>query len=403
MRTALIFLSLSLLAADWPQFLGPNRDSITKEKIAPWKETPKVVWSHAVGEAHSSPVIANGIVYAFYRKKGLDDANDAEVLAAFDAATGKEKWEKELIRPKFATPFGAGPQGTPTVAQDMVFTLGNSGHLTARKAATGDLAWTNDTLKEFNAKNLVFGVSTSPIVVGRTVITMVGGKGAGIVAFDITTGKVVWKSTDDPASYSSPIAYGDGTKLAFLTGSHLRGLTADGRELWSYPFRDRANESSTMPVIEKEWLVASSITRGSVGLKLNGNVVEKAWQNDKLTCFFSTPVVMGKHLYMINGVTGNQAILDASVSLRCVELESGKMLWEKPKVGYYHAALVRTGDDRLLMLDDKGYLTLIENNPREYQELARSKVCGKTWAHHAVVDGKVYLRDSNKLICLELK
>ena len=102
-------------------------------------------------------------------------------------------------------------------------------------------------------------------------------------------------------------------------------------------------------------------------------------------------------------VTGQFGLLAESTStLRCVETKTGKELWHKEKVGKYHAALLRTGDDKLLMLDDFGNLSLIDPDPKEYKELAKSKVCGATWAHPALSDGRVYLRDENELICVEV-
>jgi len=114
-------------------------------------------------------------------------------------------------------------------------------------------------------------------------------------------------------------------------------------------------------------------------------------------------VVVGDYLYMINGAA---SLLNPSITLRCVELKTGKVAWEKKNIGKYHAAIVRcgpAGKERLLMLDDNGYLTLFEANPKEYIELARSKVCGETWAHPALVDGHIYLRDNAELICVPLK
>ncbi|CAN5486445.1 PQQ-like beta-propeller repeat protein [soil metagenome] len=401
MRILFAITALWFVAADWPQFQGPQRDGTSSETITAWKDAPKELWKVAIGEAHSSPVVASGIVYAFYRTPGKDDDSDLEVLAAFDAVTGTKKWEKSTTRVAYKTIFGSGPQGTPTVSDGRIFTYGNSGILTARDAATGDLQWTIDTLKDFSAKNLFFGISTSPLVIDKKVIVTVGGKGAGIVAFDIDTGKVAWQATDDPTSYSSPIAHGK--QITFLTGSHLRGLNTGGKELWSFPFKDRANESSTMPVVLGDTVIGSSITRGSVSLTIKDGKATQTWDNKALTCFFSTPVVVDKHLYMINGVKGNKSAFDAAVNLRCVELATGKMIWEKPSVGRYHAALVKLKDNTLLMHDDNGYLSLIASNPKEYQELARTKVCGPTWASPAVVDGVVYLRDNKNLIALSLK
>jgi hypothetical protein len=127
------------------------------------------------------------------------------------------------------------------------------------------------------------------------------------------------------------------------------------------------------------------------------------WANKALTCYFSTPVLVGDYLYMINGAA---TLTNPSITLRCVELKTGKVAWEKKNVGKYHAAIVRcgpAGKERLLMLDDNGMLSLFEPDAKEYKELARSKACGKTWAHPALVDGNLFLRDDNELVCIPLK
>ncbi|MCE9560992.1 MAG: PQQ-like beta-propeller repeat protein [Planctomycetes bacterium] len=396
--------TFTLSAADWPQFLGPTRDNNTPEVVEKWKDDIKPSWKMPVGESHSSPVVAGGIVYAFYQPKG----KNADALAAFDAAKGELLWEKSYERPEFKPLFGAGPRSTPAISGGSVFTLGGTGILACWNAKTGEIVWKVDTLKEFNAKNLFFGISTSPIVVDDKVVVMVGGKGAGVVALDAKTGKTAWQSTDEPASYSSPVFVGG--QFVFLTGANLLGLNAKGEKLWSVPFEGKVGnlvESSATPIKVGEMVIGSTVTSGAIGLRVaekDGKFTsEKVWDNKKLTCYFSTPVVVGKHLYMINGVA---SITNPNITLRCVELETGKVAWEKSGLGKYHAALIRcgpTGKERLLMLDDDGSLTLIEPNTTEFKPLIRTKVCGKTWAHPALVDGKLYLRDENDLMCIPLK
>ncbi len=392
----------SLIAADWPQFLGPNRDGTTAEVVKPWQGDLKPLWKKPIGDAHSSPVLANGIVYAFYQPKG----KNADALAAFDAKTGEMKWEKSYERAEYKGLFGNGPRSTPVVSGDRVFTLGSTGILASWDAKTGELGWKVDTLKDFNAKNLFFGVSTSPIIAGDNVVIMVGGKGAGVVAFDRKTGKTAWQATDDPASYSSPRLVND-KQLIFLTGTNLLGLSVKGEQLWSVPFKDRLNESSTTPVIADDLVIGSSVTAGSLAVQLKREgekfLPETLWKNDKLTCYFSTPVLVGEYLYMVNGAA---SLTSPSINLRCVELKTGKVTWEKSNVGRYHAAIVRcgaAGAETLLMLDDNGFLSLFVPDPKAYKELARTKVCGKTWAHPALVDGQLFLRDDKELMCIPLK
>jgi outer membrane protein assembly factor BamB len=394
----LLLLTAPAVAADWPQFLGPNRDSTTPDKFPAWKDKPKEVWKKAVGEAHSSPVVANGLVYVFAKV----DKKEAESLTAFDAKTGEERWSKSYDRAKFSTPFGAGPQGTPTVDGDRVYTFGSTGVLTCWDAKTGEQKWQTDTAKEFTPKALVFGVATSPTVVGKHVVVMVGGKGAGIVGLEKDTGKVVWQATDDGASYASPIVVGDKTpQLVFLTAANVRAVTPDlGKPVWQHPFVDTLLESSTTPVKAGDLYVVGSVTKGSVGVRVKGTEAEQVWENKKLTCYFSTPVLVGDYLYMVNG---EAKFPGGTLTMRCVEAKSGKVAWEKKDVGTYHAAFVKTGDGKLLLHDDKGNLKLIEPNEKEYKELASSKVCGTTWAHPAISDGKVYLRDEKTLYCLDVK
>jgi len=387
-------------AADWPQWLGPNRDCSSSEKIAPWKKDLKPEWHIPVGEGHSSPVFASGKVYLHTR---VADA-DKEEIAAYDVKNGKPVWNFVYDRGAFSSPFGLGPRATPTVADGKIYTYGATGILYCLDAEKGKEIWHIDALKEFKAKNLFFGASCSPLVDGDLVIINVGGEGASIVAFNKDTGKVVWKSGDDKASYSSPIVFGKDKErqMVVLTAAGLVSLNpADGSVYWKQPLVDRLYESSTTPVRMGDMLLGSSVTFGSLGLKLESKdgkpSATKVWKNADLACYFSTPVVVGsEYVYMVTG----SIIPPPSSTLRCVEIKTGKEKWAKKGIAKYHAAMVRTGDDKLLMLDDNGDLALLDPNPEKYTELARSHVCGPTWAHPALSDGKVYLRDEKELLCV---
>jgi outer membrane protein assembly factor BamB len=142
------------------------------------------------------------------------------------------------------------------------------------------------------------------------------------------------------------------------------------------------------------------VTFGSVGLKLTTKdgkpAQERLWKNN-LNSYFATPVAYDGHLYAVF-VTG---LVNPSAELHCLDPMTGKSLWSKANVGKYHATAL-LAKDRLLVLEENGDLVLVEPNPREYKELARAKVCGQTWAHPALSDGRLYLRDGKELICVEL-
>ena len=217
----------------------------------------------------------------------------------------------------------------------------------------------------------------------------VGGKGSSVVAFGASKGEVAWKSLDDKASYSSGIEIGKAPdrQIVFLTQQGLRGLApADGKKLWDFPLVDKLSESSTTPVVAGDLLVVLARSRsawwGSRSEKDSDELSAKeVWKNPKLTCYFSTPIPVGKkHVYAVTGAIS----LFPTSTLHCVEIESGKVLWSKPKVGKYHAAMLKTADNKLLMLSDLGDLILLDPDPKEYKELARPKVSkSQIWAHPA--------------------
>jgi outer membrane protein assembly factor BamB len=395
-------------AGDWPQWLGPNRDGSSPEIVRPWTAPPKVAWRATVGEGHSSPVVAAGRLYLHFKTPSKDD----EQITSYDAVTGTPGATFAYSRSSFGSPFGAGPRATPAVAGDgQVISFGVTGLLTAHRFAPGDqLDWTQRTLKEFHAPLLKFGVSASPIIDGDNAVVLVGGTGAGLVAYGRKSGQVAWKTLDDAASYAAPIIteHGGRRQLVALTGDAVVSLDpATGELFWRHPFHDAINESSTTPLRTGDLIVASSVTLGSVALKLGTKdgkpTVTEAWKNPALCCYFSTPIAVGdKYLYMVTGSLVAAMRNKPESTLNCVEAATGKVLWTKPNVGKYHAALIRTGDNKLIMHSDTGDLTMIDPDPKEYRELARAKVCGQTWAHPALANGRLYLRDDKELICLQL-
>ena len=383
-------------AADWPQWLGPNRDGSTAATVAPWKGDLKPAWRVPVGEGHSSPVVAGGLVFLHTKVKD----KDAEKVQAFDLKTGQPKWEQTYDKPKFQTLFGDGPRATPCVHDGLLYTFGITGTLACWEAATGKPVWKTDVLADPKKDNLFFGLSASPLIVGDTVVVQGGtGSSKGLKAFDRKTGKPVWTAGEDPASYAAPVLFDK--EIVVLTGAHLMSVSTDGKVNWAFPFKDQLNESSTTPVKAGDLYVAASVTAGAVGVRAAGTTAEGVWKNPQLTCYFSTPVADGKgHLFLVTGVA---SLTSPSVTLRCVEAATGKELWKKPKVGKYHAALLRMGDGNLLMHDDTtGDLRLLAPDPKEYKELARSKACGPTWAHPAIAGGLVLVRDNKELVALLL-
>src|SRR6266511_2460250 len=196
------FLS-SARGADWPQFLGPERNGVSPETglLQAWpKQGPPLLWEKTIGEGYSGPVVAGGAVVVFYRSGG------DEVVQCLDAATGKERW-KHTYPTRYRDAFGKGdgPRSTPLIAGGRVVTLGAEGRLTCLELENGNKVWDRPLNEDYQARKGFFGVGTSPLLEGNLLLVNVGGKKAGIVALDKDTGKEVWTATDHEASYASPV------------------------------------------------------------------------------------------------------------------------------------------------------------------------------------------------------
>lgn len=400
-RPLLAAAAVALVAADWPQFHGPARDNHSAETKLNWawpKGGPPVAWAKEVGSGWAGPVVAGGRLVLFHR------VGDEEVIQSLDPATGKEQWAfKYAARYRDDFDFDNGPRSTPLIQGVRVFTLGAAGDLHAVELATGKKLWHRNLLADYKADKGFFGVACSPLLVADKLIINVGGRGAGVVAFDPATGKELWKATDDPAGYSSPVAAEVGGKVAavVLTRSGLLVLDPEtGKVRHTHPFRPRVRESvsAATPLVWKgDIFLTVSYATGAVLLRPKGDELEEVWANDKsLSCQYNTPVQVGDFLY---GVHGRADV--GTAELRCVEWATGKVRWTRPRFGT--ASLIAV-DGGLLALTEDGELVRFAADPAGYVERGRAAVLtSPTRAAPALADGRLFARDGSKLVCVRLK
>ena len=398
-----LFLTLTpwMQAADWPQLLGPARDGHSDETKLKWDwpaSGPPIAWKKEVGTGWAGPVVASGKLILFHR------VDDDEVVACFDPATGKEQWTFKY-RSRYRDDFGFdnGPRATPTIANGKVFTLGANGDLHAFDLASGNKLWARNLLADYKASKGFFGVACSPLVVEGKLLVNVGGKGAGVVAFDPNNGKELWRATSDEASYSSPTAANLNGRLSavFLTRAGLKVLDpTSGKVLYDFPWRPRINESvnAATPLVWKdEIFLTVSYSTGAVLLKAKGTELDEVWSNDRsLSCQYNTPVRVGDYLY---GVHGRSDV--GTAQLRCVEWKTGAVKWSELNFGVSSLIAV---DGGLLALTEAGDLVRFDASPEKYRERARASILGKpTRAVPALSDGRLFARDGNKLVCVKLR
>jgi outer membrane protein assembly factor BamB len=387
-------------AGDWPQLLGPSRNGVTDEKVTTQfpANGPTIVWQRDVGAGFSGPVVAKERVYLFHRVK------DQETLECMDAATGKSVWSQGYPT-AYIDDFGfdEGPRATPTIDSGKVYTFGADGRLTCREIEAGKELWSIDTKREFKAEKGFFGMVCSPLVEGEEVVLNIGGRdGAGIVAFDRSTGKVLWKSTDDAASYSSPVATNLAGKrrIVALTRAGFVSLDpANGQVKSQFPWRSRSNASvnAAVPlVIGNRVFLSASYGTGAVLLDYAEPKPAAVWQSDDaLSNHYATSIHRDGFLY---GFHGRQ---EEGPLLRCVELNTGKARWT---AGRFGAGTLMIAGDQLVVLSEGGKLMIAPASPDGFKPTATAQILkSECRPYPALADGMLFARSKDHLVCIDLR
>jgi outer membrane protein assembly factor BamB len=405
MRYLIIAASLFALAmqnpvTDWPQFFGPQRNGIylgpaISEK---WPANgPRVVWQKQVGQGFSGPVVTQGRLILFHRM------GEREVVESFDARTGAPQWQygyPTSYRDDFG--FDEGPRAVPVVANGVVYTFGAQGQLHAVSLTTGMRIWSEDTMKRFSVPKGFFGAGGSPLVEDGRVIANIGGRGAGIVAFDAKTGKVLWTATDDEASYSSGVSatIGGRKSAIFLTRTGLVGLdAATGQVQFQRRWRSRqaASVNAATPLVIGDLIfVSAEYGPGAGVLRVEGSNLTELWaSDDALSNHYATSVYRDGFLF---GFHGRQ---EFGQSFHAVELRTGKVRWSQDRFGAGSVTLV---GDRLLIVRENGELILAPASPDAFRPIARAQILpAVVRAFPALADGLLYVRNDKTLVCLDLR
>ena len=403
MRPLLIALTvagLTLRAQDWPQFLGPARDGVypgTNLAVAWPKEGPPTLWRKDVGQGFSGPVVANGKVLFFHR------LGDKETLECLETTNGNRVWLFD-----YPTTYGAsyvsdqGPRATPCMTGNRVYTYGAEGMLHCVNLVSGQKIWSVDAIKDFGARKSFFGIACSPVIEGKLVLLDVGGTKAGIVAFDAETGAVAWKTPPAEASYSSPTVVAvRGKRYAFFftRGGLATVDPATGKVLWEFPWRpaiDASVNAATPLVINDLIFLSTSYDRGAVLLRFDEAKPQPVWSgDDQLSNHYATSVHHGGFLY---GYHGRQ---EEGCELRCVDLQTGKVMWSMERFG---AGTITLAGRDLLLLTEKGELIKAPATPKEFKPAARAQVLGfETRAYPALANGFLFARDKRRLVCVDLR
>ncbi len=379
---------------DWPQWRGPNRDGRSAETglLKDWPAGgPALAWRAAgAGEGYSSFATSQGRLFTLGARGGT------EYVMAFDSASGKRLWETSHGT-RFSNDRGDGPRATPTIEGDRVYAYGASGDLSVLDAASGEVYWTVNVLKQYRGSNIQWGLSESPLVLADRILVNAGGT---IVALKKTDGTSIWTTKGDNAGYSSAVAHkiGDVTEAIYFTSTRVLGVDVNsGRQLWSYGKVANNVANIATPIVRgNRVFVSSDYGTGSALLELAGsgsNVTAKeVYFTRQMKNHHATSILVGEHLYGFD-----------SAILTAMDFNTGNVAWQNRSVG---KGSLTFADDRLYLFSENGVVGLAEASPAGYREHGRFELkTGRlpTWSHPVVSGGKLFLRDQDSIYAYDVR
>lgn len=402
-RKTIILVSLILIAivfsnAQTPtKWRGPNGNGVYSETglLKKWPAGgPEIIWHFdKLGQGHSSPAFANGLIYV----SGMEGTIGNIYALTPD---GKLKWK---------VPYGAefsesypGARSTPVVAGDLLYIYSGLGVLTCLDANNGSIKWKKDVLKDFDGQNIRWGVTETVVVDGGLVYVTPGGKKNNVVALNRNNGDLVWSSPakGELSAYCTPLLITLPARklLVTMTADHIIGLdAATGKMLWSHPQTNRYQVHANTPVYHDGGLFCfSGYGQGGVKLELStdGSTVKKAWFSEKLDSRMGGIVLLNGYLYGSG---------DNNREWRCVDWKTGAEKYAAKNIG---KGVVIAADGMLYCYSDRGELALVEANPSGFKVVSQTKVelgSDQHWSHPVIDNGRLYLRHGNTLIAYKIK
>lgn len=405
---------------DWPQFRGPNRNAISEERGV-WKnmkgDGPKLDWiCEGLGEGYASVSVVGDRAYSTGNQDG------GQAVVAIDTTSGTRLWVTPLTNDVPDHGY-KGSRCTPTVDGNRLYVVASNGQIVCLDTETGKINWQRP-FSDWNGKMMSgWGFSESPLVDGDWVLCTPGGDDAMIVALNKLTGEEVWRSQvpaageekdrqgrglSNGAAYSSIIvSNGGGVKqYVQLVGRGVIGVRAnDGKFLWRYNGVANAVANIPTPIADGNYIFCSTaygVGTALLELKKSGRDEVKMRE------------VYFKDAKNIQNKQGGSVLVDGFIYCGhgdgqgmpiCINMKTGEKAWGPIRGAGQGESSVIYADGHVLYRFQDGTIALVEANPKaynlkfsfkpEYQER-------ESWAYPVIANGKLYLREQNKLMCYEL-
>lgn len=410
---------------DMPDSRGPHRDGVVASPAFSddWAgHPPKELWRRPCGEGYS-PFVVVGPAAVTIEQRGSN-----EVIVCYDVETGQERWVHESPGRFSETMGGVGPRAAPLISGRDVYTIGAFGDLYCTDLSTGKPRWNVNILKSNRLEkdgqplNIVWAMSSAPLVIGDMVVVNAGGPvGNGLVAYNRADGKLLWTGEGlrkvqigpgdiNRAGYSSPelVTFGGEEQILIFDGVGIRSCSPkNGDQLWFHQFDHgdspgRVNVAQPLVIGDDRVFISASYTRGCDMLRVTKaadgtwNKPESVW-NEKvkrnMRCKFSSPVLHDGYIYGLD-----------EGFLTCLDVETGERKWKRDRATQYGHGQMLLTNNRIVLFSEYGDLVLIDPSPEGLKELARVSVLHgeKTWNPLALARGRAFLRNHLEAVCLQL-
>ena len=380
---------------EWSQWRGPHRDGQVVGATWPTDLSEQHLsekWSVPLGPSYSGPIVSQDRVFVTETK---DDK--FEVVRALDRQTGKQiwetQWEGSMKVPFFASANGSWIRATPAFDGERLYVAGMKDVLVCLDASTGDILWKRDFVADTSSPLPQFGFASSPLIHGDHIYVQAG---ASFAKLETLTGNIVWQTLKDEggmngSAFSSPVfaTIAGVPQLVVQTRTNLAGVSPeDGAVLWSQEITAFRGMNILTPTVIGDRIFTSSYGGRSTLLTVSHEgtswTVTEAW-NHKSQGYMSSPVVIDGHIYLH---LRNQRLV-------CLDATTGEERWTTKPFGKYWSMMAN--GDKLLALDESGKLMLIQSSADEFRLIDQTTVGDNAWAHVAIVNNEIFVRDLREL------
>lgn len=389
----LLLLGMQVFAADWPYFLGPNRNGISPETgiNKTWKtRAPKVLWTFPMGDqGYAGPSVAGNVLYI------LDHAGDQDIVRALNLTNGKQIWEYRYQDAR-RNNYGFS-RATPVVAGGKVYTISRLGLVHCLDAKSGKKIWSRSLVKDLGGRKPTWDYSMSVLLDGKKAIVVPGAPNGAVAALDAATGRTLWQGGgNDIPGYAPPVlaTINKVRQYVVFTGKSLIGVDSNtGKLLWRCPWDTTHDVNAAAPIVSGNHIfITSNYGKGCALVEVTGKTAKIKWQNRSIQSHFSAPILANGFIYSTS---------DPS-KLVCMEFATGKVRWEQR--GFEKGGVSAVDGVLLAFEGGTGNLVMVNMTPAGYQELGRFRpLGGRSWTAPVIAGGKLIVRNEKTLACLALK